>query len=499
MNILLVYPKVPPTFWSYIHAVRMISKRALSPPLGLLTVASMLPPQWGKRLVDLNVAAELSQDDLRWADYVFVSGMAVQRQAAKRVIAQCKAAGKTVIGGGPLFTGEYALFDDVDHFLLGEAELTIGSLVADLERGELKRVYRTRTFVDMKQSPVPLWELVDPRDYACGCVQFTRGCPFDCDFCNVTQMLGRQPRVKAASQIIAELETLYQQGWRGPIFFVDDNLIGHRPALKNDLLPALIEWQKRRGPIAFFTQASINLADDEPLMQSMVAAGFDMVFVGIETPDDESLAECGKRQNVRRDLIADVKRLQRAGIEVQGGFIVGFDHDNEAIFMRQAKFIERSGIVTAMVGMLHAPPGTRLAQRMRNEGRLLGPSSGDNTDGSTNIVPSMGLEPLRIGYDRLIQQLYSPRPYYQRIKSFLREYQRPKQGPPLDLARVRAFLRSLYYLGIVGSERFDYWGLLGWTLVHRPSMLPSAVRLAICGNHYRRIWEAIPPLSRSTA
>jgi radical SAM superfamily enzyme YgiQ (UPF0313 family) len=430
--------------------------------------------------------------DIAWADCVFVSGMGVQREAARQIIARCKAAGKTVVAGGPLFAAEYALFEQVDHFVLSEGELTISALVADLERGCARRTYRSREYADLRQSPTPLWELADLSQYAVAGIQFSRGCPYDCEFCNVTALLGRQPRTKAAAQIVAELDALHQRGWRGPVFFVDDNLIGHRPALKNDLLPALKQWQKAHGPMPFITQASINLADDQTLMQDMVEAGFASVFVGIETPDPEALAECHKSQNRNRNLLEDVRRLQRSGLEVWAGFIVGFDHDTPSIFQRQVEFIEQSGIVTAMVGMLQAPPGTQLAQRLWREGRLVGISSGDNTDGTTNIVPTMGLAPLRTGYRWLLNRLYAPRPYYQRIKSFLRQYPLPRRRTPLSLPQIRIFLRSVYHLGILGRERIEYWGLLCWTLLHRPALLTEAVRLAICGHHYRRTSEQVP-------
>jgi len=488
LNVLLVYPQFPDTFWSYTHALRLVGKRALLPPLGLLTVAAMLPSHWGKRLSDLNVHP-LTDAELAWADCVFVSAMVVQREAARQIIARCKAAGKTVVAGGPLFASEYALFQQVDHFVLSEGELTVAALGKDLERGCARRTYRSREYADLRTSPAPLWGLLDLQHYQVAGVQFSRGCPYDCEFCNVTALLGRRPRTKTGEQIIVELESLHQQGWRGPVFFVDDNLIGHRPALKNDLLPALKRWQKARGRIPLMTQVSINLADDPALVREMVEAGFDAIFVGIETPDAQALAECHKSQNTNRDLVADVRRLQHSGLEVWGGFIVGFDHDAPTIFQRQVDFIEQSAIVTAMVGMLQAPPGTKLADRLRQEGRLAGMTSGDNTDGTTNIIPKMGLESLSQGYRWLMDRLYAPRHYYRRVKSFLSGYRPARTRPSLNLDRLRAFVMSLYHLGLVDPDRLRYWNLLAWTLLHRPRLLPEAIRLAVCGCHYRRICE----------
>lgn len=489
MNILLIYPEFPDTFWSHAHALRIAGKKALLPPLGLLTVAAMLPEHWGKRLIDLNVRP-LSELDLAWADCVFVSGMAVQRETARQVIARCKAAGKMVVAGGSLFAAEYPFFEQVDHFVLSEGELVMAALVADLEKGCARRTYRSPEYADLRQSPTPLWELPDLDQYSVVGVQFSRGCPYDCEFCNVTALLGRRPRTKTTVQIIAELDALHQRGWRGPVFFVDDNLIGHRPALK-DLLPALKRWQKTHGPMPFITQASINLADDQTLMQDMAKAGFAAVFVGIETPDPDALAECNKSHNQNRDLVEDVRRLQQHGLEVWAGFIVGFDHDTPAIFQRQVEFIEQSRIVTAMVGMLMAPPGTKLAQRLWREGRLTGVPSGDNTDGTTNIVPKMGVEALSEGYQWLLQRLYAPGPYYRRLKSFLREFKASQRRNPMTWSRVRIFLRSLWHLGVIGPERGEYWSLLIWTLLHRPTLLPEAVRLAISGQHYRQVSEQV--------
>jgi radical SAM superfamily enzyme YgiQ (UPF0313 family) len=336
-----------------------------------------------------------------------------------------------------------------------------------------------------------MWELAKLKRYATMAIQYSRGCPFNCDFCNVTALLGHKPRIKTAEQIVAELDGLYRVGWRGSVFFVDDNFIGNKKALKSDLLPKLVEWRKDKKGFAFDTEASINLADDEPLMQLMVEAGFGAVFIGVETPDDCSLAECSKTQNKGRDMVEDVKRMQRAGLQVQGGFIVGFDSDTPSIFQRQIDFIQKSGIVTAMVGLLQAIPGTRLYERLRREGRLQDQASGDNVDGTTNIVPRMPADKLRDGYRRIMATIYSPKHYYERVKTFLREYNPPKIKAPLDFQHVMAFFRSVVRLGIIGRERFYYWKLLLWTLFHRPRLFENAVTFAIYGYHFRKVSETV--------
>jgi radical SAM superfamily enzyme YgiQ (UPF0313 family) len=488
MNILLIYPEFPDTFWSFKHALKFIRKKASAPPLGLLTVAAMLPAEWDKRLVDVNVT-ELTDEHLAWADYAFVSGMVVQRESARQIIARCKEAGLTVVAGGPLFTMEYRQFEEVDHLVLNEAELTLPTFVQDLEQGCAKHVYTASGFPDIRKTPAPLWELADLDHYASMSIQFSRGCPYNCDFCNVTTLFGHQPRTKTAEQIIAELDSLYDLGWRGNVFFVDDNLIGNKRCLKAELLPALIRWQEDRARVPFNTEVSINLADDEQLMQMMVEAGFDTVFVGIETPDEDSLAECSKRQNRNRDLVEDVKRIQRAGLQVQGGFIVGFDHDTPSIFQRQIDFIQRSGIVTAMVGLLQAPPGTGLYERLKGEGRILDQLSGNNVDGTTNIIPKMNLHTLREGYKTILLTIYSPEHYYRRIRTFLREYRLPRIKTPLRLEHILALFRSVYHLGMIDRERVHYWKLLLWTLVRCPRAFPLAVTLAIYGHHFRRVCE----------
>jgi radical SAM superfamily enzyme YgiQ (UPF0313 family) len=486
MKILLVYPEFPDTFWSFKHALKFIQKKAGAPPLGLLTVAAMLPSEWEKRLADLNVV-NLTEKDLEWADFVFISAMVVQRESVRAILKRCKTAGVKVVAGGPLFTMESEQFPEVDYFVLNEAEETLAPFLHDLEQGQARRVYSSTEFPDIHQTPAPLWQLVNFKDYDTFSVQFSRGCPFNCDFCNVTALLGHIPRTKTAAQIIAELDSLYALGWRKNIFFVDDNFIGNKKYIKTEVLPALIEWRKDKTGMPFSTEASINLADDPVLIQLMVKAGFDTVFVGIETPNEASLVECSKSQNKGRDLVASVRQLQRAGLQVQGGFIVGFDNDSPSIFQQQIDFIQQSGIVTAMVGLLQAPLGTRLYERLQKEGRLVNNISGDNVDGSTNIIPRMGLNPLREGYRKILSQIYSPKFYYERVLTFLREYQPPQITVPFETQHFLALWRSIYLLGIRGAERVQYWRLFFWALLRRPRLFPLAITFAIYGFHFRQV------------
>ena len=488
MNILLVYPQFPDTFWSFKHALKFVHKKASSPPLGLLTVAAMLPQTWEKRLVDMNVQ-NLAEKDLAWADMILVSAMTVQRESTLNLIARARAAGKTIVAGGPLFTAEPEAFPEVDHLILNEAEITLPLFLSDLGRGKPKRVYKTDEYADMTQTPVPLWELINLKHYDSLSLQFTRGCPFNCDFCNVTALLGHRMRMKTTRQLIDELDKIYDLGWRRGIFIVDDNFIGNKRILKEEVLPAMIEWRKGKKGCRFVTEASVNLSDDDKLIDLMVRAGFTQVFVGIETPDDLSLAECSKTQNRNRDLVSSVKKLQQSGLQVMGGFIVGFDSDDETIFQRMIDFIQESGIVTAMVGLLQAPVGTQLYQRMLREGRIRNAYSGDNVDGETNIIPKMDAQILKDGYRKILDSIYSAKGFYERVRTFLKDYTPARHAVTLQWEEIAALISSIFEIGIKSKERKHYWKLFFWTLFHFPKKFPLAITFTIYGYHFRKVNE----------
>ena len=491
MKILHIYPKSPTTFWSFHHALKFISKKASLPPLGLLTVAAMLPGDWEQRLIDMNVE-EITDADIRWADYVFLSAMSIQKESTLSVIARCKTLGVKVIAGGPMFTTYPEEFKDVDHLVLNEAEITLPLFLEDLRNGRVKHVYTSPRWSEMRVTPLPRFDLVKMKKYASMNVQYSRGCPFDCDFCNITVLYGRVPRTKDTKQLIDEFESLYALGWRSSVFIVDDNFIGNKVKLKKEVLPAIIEWMvKRNYPFNLYTEVSINLADDEELMQLMVKAQFNQVFVGIETPNEESLTECSKLQNRNRDMIANVKKIQKTGIEVQAGFIVGFDKDPASIFDRLKAFIQESGIVTAMVGLLNAPQGTKLYYRLKQEGRLIKSTTGDNTDFSLNFIPKMNKDRLLKGYRDLLNTIYAPKYFYARLKEFLKEYRPVKATTKfkMKLNHLSALIKSTIRLGIVGRERFQYWKLIVWSMFRKPKLLPLAITLSIYGFHFRKVFN----------
>lgn len=492
MRVLLLYPKFPKTFWSFKYALPFIGKKAAFPPLGLLTVAAMLPQDWEKKLIDLNIQ-DLNEKELKLADLIFISAMIVQKESVQEIINLAKKNGKKIIGGGPLFTTGYEEFlNDIDCFVLGEAETTLPSFLEDFKNGNLKKVYRSDQWPDVNNTPIPEWGLIDMKKYASLCIQFSRGCPFNCEFCDIVLLNGHFPRTKNKEQVLQELNVLYQLGWRGGVFFVDDNFIGNKIKLKSEILPAIVAWMiEKKYPFSFHTQTSINLADDEELITLMVKAGFTAVFVGIETPKEESLKGCGKFQNVNRDLLASIRRLQNHGLQVQAGFIVGFDQDTPSIFNRMILFIQTSGIMTAMVGTLQALPKTRLWERLKREGRLISEPTA-NTDGTINFVPKMNLRSLTSGYKKIISRIYSPKYYYRRLITFLKEYQPgEKKGRPKKFTfnQILALLKSIWVLGIKEKGRRYYWKLFFWSLFKKPKFFPLAIDLAIKGFHFRKISE----------
>ena len=490
MKILLVYPQYPETFWSFKHALRFISKKASFPPLGLLTVAAMLPDAWEKKLVDMNIT-RLTDENIGWADYVFISAMVVQRDSVKEVINRCRQLGVKTVAGGPLFTTGHKDFSEVDHLVLGEAEVTLPLFLADLEKGNARHIYTTRVRPDINQTPVPRWSLINKKAYSSMSVQYSRGCPFNCEFCDIIVLNGHKPRTKDVPQMLAELDALYYQGWRQSVFVVDDNFIGNKKKLKAEMLPALIAWMKeKKRPFTLLTEASINIVDDEELMRLMVEAGFDRVFIGIETPNEKSLVECNKFQNQNRDLVAAVKKIQNNCLEVQGGFIFGFESDPLSIFKSQINFIQQSGIVTAMVGLLNAPPGTRLYQRLKKENRLLKSFTGNNTDCSLNFMPRMNYQVLIDGYKHILTTIYAPKQYHERVKAFLKEY-RPsgKRRAKPQFYHIEAFLKSVWYLGFREKGRRYYWRLFVSTLLKYPRKFPMSISLAVYGYHFRKVVE----------
>lgn len=492
MKILLVYPEYPETFWSFKYALNFISKKALNPPLGLLTVAGLLPDRFEKKLVDMNVMP-LRSKDVAWADMVFISAMVIQKKSVQEVIHKCRNAGVKIAAGGPLFTSSPSEFENIDHLVLNEAEITLPLFLKDLENSSPGRIYTSDSFADIRKTPQPRWDILNMKKYAAMNVQYSRGCPFNCEFCDITALFGRRHRTKTTAQVIGELDSLYQTGWRGNVFFVDDNFIGNKHKLKQTVLPAIIRWsEKRNHPFAFNTQTSIDIADDKELMDLMVKARFDAVFVGIETPNSDSLTECGKLQNKNRDLVHAVKTIHQAGLQVQAGFIVGFDHDPPSIFDSMINFIQTSGIVTAMVGLLNAPIGTNLYKRLLSENRLLKESSGNNTDMSINFIPKMDYQSLISGYQKVVKTIYSPKNYYARIAELLKDYKPTGiSSGILNFSHIKALMKSFFVLGIFNKGMFYYWKLMIWSAFFRPRLLPLAVTLSIYGFHFRKIFDDI--------
>jgi radical SAM superfamily enzyme YgiQ (UPF0313 family) len=486
MKILLVEPRTPETFWSLRHALRFVGRRAANPPLGLLTVAAMLPRAWEYRLVDLNCST-LDDADIRWADWVLVSGMEIHRRSVADLVRRCHALDRKVIGGGPLFRSDPDLNPDVDHVMVGEAEEQMARLIDDLAAGRPKGLYEAEGFPDLARTPVPRWDLLDLTRYATLSVQSCRGCPFDCEFCDVVALNGRKPRYKSPEQFVAELESLRILGWQGPVFVVDDNFIGDLRRCR-ELLHAIIAWRRRTAArMIFITEASVNMAAHPDLLELMVRAGFKKVFLGLETPNAESLRECRKAQNLKENLTGSVRVIQEAGLEVMGGFIIGFDSDEADIFQRQFEFIQQAGVVTAMVGLLQALPRSRLYRRLAAEGRLRKDGDGNNTTTAMTFEPRLDRDFLEEGYRKLVRRLYEPGNYYRRILTFLESHRMKGPRERVTWRDVRAVLRSFWVQGVATPGRRAYWRFLATALYRYPGQFGVAITLVIMGHHYRRV------------
>jgi len=470
LNVLLVYPRFPDTYWSFRYALSFQGKRAAQPPLGLMTVAALLPEAWSKRLVDCNVE-RLRDRDLAWADVVFLGGL------------------PTVVGG-PITSSMPAGALEADHIVVGEAENIIAALARDLEQGTAQPLYQAADRPSLDDTPLPALNLIRMNRYSTMTVQYSRGCPFNCEFCDIIEIYGRRPRTKAVAQVLAEFDQLYSTGWRGPVFMADDNFIGNKVRVR-EMLQAIAAWQtSHRHPFRFITEASLNLADDRELLQAMKDAGFTSVFLGIETPDESSLAAAHKLQNTRRNLLHSIGIIQQFGIEVMGGFIVGFDTDRDDIFDRLVEFIQRSAIPIAMVGLLQAIPGTRLHRRLTEEGRILHGGGGNNTGSELNFLPRMNPARLLDGYRSVLRRIYDREAYYDRVRAYLSRCH-PRYRADLSLRTLRALFLSVLRLGILDKARSSYWRFfLSAATRHRRSF-GAAMTLAVMGYHFQKITEQI--------
>ena len=490
-NALLVYPEYPPSHWGINHALEMLGARAAFPPLGLLTVAAMFPPEYDLRVVDMNVSP-LKDSDLDWADMVFTSTMIVQKESLREVIERCNHASIPVVAGGPHPTSFHQEIAGVDYFVLDEAEETFPQFLRDLEQGRAKAIYREPRKPDVTRTPIPRFDLIELQDYHAMCVQFSRGCPFDCEFCDIIKLYGRVPRTKSPQQVVEEFETLYRLGWRGNLFLVDDNFIGNQRDALN-LLPAIAAWQQAHGyPFQLFTEASVNLARMDSVLDAMIEAGFNAVFLGIETPNPKALAITKKPQNISRRepdyLLNAVRKIQHKGMQVMGGFILGLDGDDEQVFDAQIQFIQEAGIPMALVGLLTALKGTDLYTRLQLENRLLDVPIGISGT-ALNFVPQMDPKTLIKGYLRVISTIYDPslENYFERCLTLL------KHLKPLPHTTPSLTGNALYLALVTVRRRLSpsqlpaYSRYIAKVSKDHSSMLLLAIRLAALGYHFEKL------------
>jgi radical SAM superfamily enzyme YgiQ (UPF0313 family) len=490
VKVLMVWPSFPPSFWGFEGVLEMIPERAMTPPLGLITVAALCPATWQIRLID-HAFEELRDEDLKWADLVMVSAMHAQRADALHILGRARAFNKRTFVGGPWSsTDPEAALAVADHVMVGEAEEAFPGIAAALENGTAHALYRIIDKPDMTRSPVPRFDLLHREKYTSMPIQFSRGCPFQCEFCDIITIYGRRPRAKTPTQVIRELDVLRNLGWRNEVFIVDDNFIGnHAQALA--LTRELIEWQKlHKQPFSFYTEASIDLASREELMDAMVAANFMYVFIGIETPSSEALKESRKFQNLRKNNVDQVRIIQEKGLWVLAGFIVGFDSDDETIFARQLEFINLTAIAWAMAGILMAPPTTALFDRMKREGRLIEDSQSIMQFGLPNFRTVLPLAVLLRGLCTLLEGLYQPDAFFERAYNSLKVWQ-PKatQKPPyLGMKyNLQVLFSSIWRQGIRSDYRLSYWRFLYRMVAlcrHSPAKLWLGFTVLLSAHHF---------------
>jgi len=489
INVLMVWPRFPPSFWGFEGVLDMIPEKAMTPPFGLITVAALCPATWKIRLIDHSVE-ELRDEDLLWADLVMVSAMHAQRVDAVAVLARARSLGRRTFIGGPWASSEpELLLMEADHVLAGEAEEVFADIAAALEQGTARRLYRVADKPDMTRSPVPRYDLLRLNMYTSMPVQFSRGCPFQCEFCDIITIYGRRPRMKTPAQLIGELDALRRLGWRNEVFIVDDNFIGnYRQALL--LAKELSAWQQRhKRPFSFYTEASIDLADRPELLAAMVEANFMYVFIGIETPSGEALKESKKFQNLRSNNVEQIRVIQEAGLWVLGGFIVGFDSDDETIFDRQLEFIDRTAIAWAMAGVLQAPPTTALYDRMKREGRLIENSQGTSNFSAPNFRTMLPLPVLLRGLSTLLAGLYEPESFFQRAFRSLEVWRPRGQRPPnLPMSyNLRVLFASIWRQGVRSTYRRAYWrflGLMAWNWARQPAKMWLGFMVLLSAHHF---------------
>ncbi len=494
---LMVHPRFNPgSFWNYSRACEVVGAKYPAPPLGLITVAAMLPPDWEVRLVDRNTT-ELTDADIAWADLVMTGGMLPQQYDALHVIAWAQRLGKTVVVGGPDPTSSPHAYARADFLVLGEVEGLMPRFIAAWEAGERRGRFTAEKFkADITTTPVPRYDLLNLSDYTNLSLQFSRGCPFTCEFCDIIELYGRVPRTKATAQVLAELDALLARGYRGHVDFVDDNLVGNKKALKA-FLPELIAWQERNGhPFEFSTEASINLADDPDLLELLRRANFFLVFIGIESPNPETLRLMQKKQNTRRSIPDSVHRVQRAGILVIGGFIVGFDDEATGVADGIVRLIEDAAIPVAMAGLLYALPNTQLSRRLEREGRLHSGGDvvnskgllGDQCTSGLNFDTKRPREEVLQDYRQVVARAYTPEAFFGRLRrAGLNLGMKPPAGRVAlrDLPRdaIRFARLALAFQREGGAVRREFWRTIRALLRHNPRALKPVITLAALYTH----------------